>query len=395
VTSIPLRLAAWSLAPVAAALAVTLGAGFALKAQCLGADWDGRQFSRLCYNDVQPLYGLRGVDTHTFPYVRGSLREGELVDGGIEYPVLTGLFMWLAGLPAGDANEFFVVTAVLLAGVALVPTALLARMVGVRTLLWATSPALAFYAFHNWDLLAVAAAVAGFWFWYRGQPLAAAALFAVGGSFKLFPLLFLVPLALERLSLRDRRGAALTLGAGLLTAAAVNLPFAAVNLEGWWATYRFHQLRDPNGDSTWGLVASSLSPGQVNALSGGLTLLAAIAVLAAAWRQRGRFPFLPACAALLAVFLLFGKVQSPQYSLWIMPFFVLLRAPLRWWVAYAVVDVLVYLAVFRWLFDHTQGRFGFGLVELGVWVGVWGRAALLAALAVVFLRSLPVATPAR
>jgi len=69
-----------------------LGAGYALKAQCL-AGFGGREYSHLCYNDIQPLYGIRGVAENIFPYVNGQLAGSELLNGAIEYPVLTGLFM--------------------------------------------------------------------------------------------------------------------------------------------------------------------------------------------------------------------------------------------------------------------------------------------------------------
>ena len=376
------------------ALAVTVAGGFALKAQCLGSPWEGRQFARLCYNDIQPLYEGREIDERTFPYVDGTLRDGELVDGAVEYPVLTGLFMWFAGLFASDANEYLVATAVLLAAVAVLATLLLARMAGPRALLWAGAPAIAFYAFHNWDLLVVAAAVAGIWFWWRREPVTAAVLFGVGGAIKLYPLLFLAPLALEHWARRDRRGAALTFAAGVGTTALLNLPFLVLGPGGWWATYRFHQLREPNGDSTWEL-ALSLSPAQVNGLSGALPLAGLVAVLAYAWRSRssGAFPFLPACAALLAVSMLFGKVQSPQYTLWLLPFFVLLDTRLRWWLAYVAADALVYVGVFRWYLDRFEGRLDLTPAAQAMTIGVWGRAALLAVLAVVFLRSQPVLRP--
>jgi hypothetical protein len=73
-------------------------AGYYLKGQCL-QPVEGRDlYQRLCYSDLPPLYGLRGIADHVFPYVNARLDGGELVDGGIEYPVLTGLFMWFSGL---------------------------------------------------------------------------------------------------------------------------------------------------------------------------------------------------------------------------------------------------------------------------------------------------------
>src|SRR5687767_13261134 len=76
---------------------LTLVGGFLLKAQCL-EPWDGRQYSNLCYNDIQPLFGEREILLGTFPYIGGDRSEGGVSGGSIEYPVLTGLFMWMTGL---------------------------------------------------------------------------------------------------------------------------------------------------------------------------------------------------------------------------------------------------------------------------------------------------------
>src|SRR5688500_12981738 len=151
---------------------VMLVAGYWLKGQCRDpqAFAEGRQYSALCYNDIQRLYGIRAVADNTFPYVNGEFTEDhQLIGGAVEYPVLTGLFLWFAGLFADDANGFLKWSAVLLAPFGLIAAYLLARMTGWRALLWAASPALIWYSFHNWDLLVVASVVAGIWSWHRGR----------------------------------------------------------------------------------------------------------------------------------------------------------------------------------------------------------------------------------
>ena len=60
---------------------------------------------------------------------------------------------------------------------------------------------------HNWDLLAVTASVAGVYLWWSGRPRLAALAFAIGGGFKLYPALFIVPLVCDRLVRRRTREA--------------------------------------------------------------------------------------------------------------------------------------------------------------------------------------------
>ncbi len=376
---------------VLAVCALTLLGGYMLKAQCTApAGWDGRQYERLCYNDVQALYGARAIDSDTFPYVDGRLEDQELVRGAIEYPVLTGLFMWLSGLAVADSNAYLRVTALLLAPFGLVTAYLLGRMRGPRALMWAGAPAVVFYAFHNWDLLAVAAAAGGIWFWWRERDLAAAVLFGIGAAFKLYPLFLLAPLVLYALRRCGFAHSAAVAAIGTGTVAAINLPFAVANFDGWIATYRFHSLRVGNFDSIWNLGFPTLDASELNLITGALTGAAFTVALGVGWfRSRGgeRYPFLEVGAAMVAAFLLFSKVHSPQYTLWILPFFVLTRVSVGWWVAYSLVDAAVYLGVFRWFYDFIYLGRDFTFFKKLMIGGVWGRAALLAALFAAFLLS--------
>ena len=375
------------------ACALMLLGGFLLKAQCTAPEgWDGRQYSRLCYNDVQALYGARAIDVDQFPYVDGRLQDQELIGGAIEYPVLTGLFMWVAGLPVDDSNAYLRVTSILLAPFALIAAYLLGQMTGPRSLMWAAAPALVLYSFHNWDLLAVAAAVAGIWLWWRQRDFSAAILFGIGGAFKLYPAFLLAPLVLY-VARKCRWGRALGAGAaGAAALIAINLPFALVNFEGWIATYRFHSLRVGNFDSIWNLGFASLGADALNFVTGLLTLLGFAAALAVGWvrsRDGSAYPFLQVSAAVVATFLLFSKVHSPQYTLWLLPFFALTMANIGWWIAYTVVDLAVYVGVFRWFYDFSYEGEDFTFFKKLMITGVWGRALLLAVLYFVFLRARP------
>ena len=105
----------------------------------------------------------------------------------------------------------------------------------------------------------------------------------------------------------------------------------------------------------------------------------------------GSYPWIAVSAAMLCGFLLLHKVHSPQYTLWLVPFFVLLAVPWRWVVAYMVADICMDVGVFRWFYAmkvkgvDVGGNISAGLAGQLVALGVWGRAALLAVLFVVVL----------
>ncbi|HEX4247220.1 MAG TPA: hypothetical protein VH008_05085, partial [Pseudonocardia sp.] len=105
-------------------------------------------------------------------------------------------------------------------------------------------------------------------------------------------------------------------------------------------------------------------------------------------RSVGGYPWVQVSAAMLAGFLLLHKVHSPQYALWLVPFFVLLRIRWGWVLAYLASDVAIGLGIFRLFYVVKSGAVADvlnGLAVQAVIVGVWGRAVLLVALFGVFL----------
>jgi hypothetical protein len=120
-----------------------------------------------------------------------------------------------------------------------------------------------------------------------------------------------------------------------------------------------------------------------------LSFAVAVAVGWWRWRRDGIYPWIGVSAAMLCGFLLLHKVHSPQYTLWLLPFFALLQVPWRWVIGYLLVDLVMGIGIFRWFYALHSGA-GVGIYEgfaaQAVSIGVWGRAALLVVLFVVFLR---------
>jgi uncharacterized membrane protein len=375
-----------------AVVAVLTLAGYLLKAQCIG-HYDALRDSHLCSNDIQFLYSTRDLGAHAFPYVHGRLVNHQLVGGALEYPVLTGLFAWFTALFVHDSGGFLQVSALLLAPFSFVSAWLLGRMVRWRALLYAAAPPLVWYSFHNWDLLVVGAVVAAMYAWWRGRWAWTGAFLAVGASLKFWPLLFVLPLVLDRLAAGDRRGAARGAGAFVAVAGVVNGFFAVQSPQGWWAPYAFQKERaaDVTSNSVWYWGFPHLTTADLNLLVPFLLLLGTAAACAFGWwraRAEGEFPFVQVCASVLMVFVLTGKAHSPQYALWLLPFFCLLRLRWGWWVAYMAVDVAMYVGIFRWYYGLTQGHL-LNQAEQAVVIGVWGRAVILALLSVFVLRAQP------
>ncbi|MBK1784626.1 glycosyltransferase family 87 protein [Prauserella cavernicola] len=395
--------------------AATLALGLVNKYRCTGPEFDEsgrstpnyseRNYLDACYSDIQFLWLGRDVDQHTFPYVHGDLVDGALVGGSLEYPVLTGVAVWAGAFFADTDAQFLLFSALLLIPFGLVTAWLLGRLSGWRALVWAVGPPLVLYAFHNWDLLAVTCAVGAFFVLHQGRGSLerraglAAVLLGAGFAAKVYPALFVVPLALYVFTEggRDVRGAVRVMLISAATAVAANLPFALVGFDGWWASFEFQGQRavDATTNSIWywgvrPLFSDDEAFQSFADLASPVLVLGSLAL--ACWlgwrryRSEGAFPLLPVCAAALCGFLLLHKVHSPQYTLWLLPMFALVRVRWGWVLAYFAADLAMGIGVFRWygVLGQGGGAIYDGFASQAVVIGVWGRAALLVGLFVAF-----------
>ena len=420
-----LRLTRAGLAVLVLLCGMTLLLGYANKARCTGPEFDAdgrsgpgydlRKDRDLCYSDIQHLWVTRDLDEHAVPYLSGGINEqGQLFGGTVEYPVLTGLQIWLSGLPAKTDADFLFTSALVMAPFGLLTAALLGQLAGWRALLWALGPPLVLYSFHNWDLPAVACTVAAVWLvhaWRTDRSPAergtvAAVLLGLGFAFKLYPAVFVAPLALYVLTTGradgrwDVPGAVRVCAAALGTALLVNAPVALLGYSGWRAAFTFQGRREvdltTNSIWYWGFRPDSDSAVFQEAMDwvSPLAVLMSFALaLVLGWRryrQDGTYPWIAVSAAMLCGFLLLHKVHSPQYTLWLLPFLVLLRVHWGWIAGYLTVDLAIGLGIFRWYYHINNGLpsgIADGLAAQAVVIGVWGRAVLLVALFLVFLRS--------
>ncbi|MFD0360519.1 hypothetical protein ACFQZZ_03540 [Nocardia sp. GCM10030253] len=414
---------------------LTLALAYLNKARCTGAPFgeDGRSAvfdvlkdSDVCYSDIQFLWLGRDIDNHVFPYVDGGITEdGTLTGGAVEYPVLSGVLMWLGAVGADNDAEFLSHSALLLAPFALLTAWLLVRLAGRAALLWAAGPPLVLYAFHNWELPVVCTAVAAVYvvtamtrYSLRTRGILAAVLLGVGFCFKLYPGIFVLPLMAYVLTggrrdmaagadpepaRLDVRGALMSAAAAVGTVVVVNLPFALAGYEGWRASITFQQLRQAdittNSIWYWGLrqlfgqdIESETAFQHAVSIASPTLVLASFALaMWLGWKRctmAGAFPWIGVSGAMLCGFLLFHKVHSPQYTLWLIPFLVLLEVPWSAIGAYLVADAAIGIGVFRYFYSIGSGT-SVDQMESVVQFGVWGRAILLVVFFFLFVRAMP------
>jgi uncharacterized membrane protein len=360
---------------VLGATIVSLAIGYLIKLPCASGEWsDERQYRRLCYSDIVPLYSGRGIDRGLMPYLESDN----------EYPVLTGLSLAVAGGPADSHASFFNWTAVILSVSALATAWALHRMVGHRALFFALAPTLMVYGFMNWDLIAVALVTLATLAYLRERDTAAGILLGLGTAAKLYPAVLLIPFAVGRLREGRTDGAIRLAGWSVGSWLAVNLPFAILAPERWSFFFRFNATRPADWDTAWLLPQVKLgwSTSAVNLLAGVAFLALAAVVWFVAARRRPGFPLWTLGFPILAVFLLTSKVYSPQYSLWLLPWFALTHPDIRMFAAFQAADVAVFVTRFTWFGDFEPGDLPSGGFQLALLV----RAVVLIACVVAWIR---------
>jgi uncharacterized membrane protein len=379
-----------SLVAILAVTLVTLGLGLALKQPCAAGSWsDGRQYRQVCYSDIVPLLGTEHLQGGRLPYLDRCPPDAGQCD---EYPVLTMYLMRVAAWIGNGYGSFFYANVFLLTLCALGTAFALYRLAGERALFFAAAPTLLIYAFVNWDLLAVAFTAGATLAYARRNDAVSGVLLGLGAAAKLYPALLLIPFVLGRM--RERRtGAAVSLGAwAASTWAVVNLPFLLAARGPWSTFFSFNTRRIPDWDSLWFITCSRLHHGALGCgwsvrLVNVLSFAAFVAVAVAAWWvRRARDPDFPRWTfafPLLVAFLVTNKVYSPQYGLWLLPWFALSLPNASLFAAFEVSDVAVFLTRFTWFGRLAAGAgdpafAGFHGVPLGAFqAAVLVRAAVL------------------
>jgi hypothetical protein len=269
--------------------------------------------------------------------------------------------------PAGDYDRLFEafelgcgLAVVALAAVALGALRAPRARLFARVAFAALAPlALGPLTLRRYDLWAVALMTGAVAALLHGRVRLAFAALAAGAAAKLFPLA-LLPLALAYVDRRRRREAALAFVAcGLVIVG----PFVLL-APGGVADSLLRQLRRPLQIETLGssaiLVAHELgaaAPGVEfgsgswnlvgtvpNAVAALQTAALAATLVALWWRfargPRGADELLVASAAAVAAWLVFGKVLSPQFLLWLLPLVVLVASRRRVWLAPVLLAAL-------------------------------------------------------
>ncbi|MGC4788471.1 glycosyltransferase family 87 protein [Micromonospora sp. DT178] len=364
---------------VLALVCLTLALHWVQKSPCQDGAWQNNvQYTRFCYTDVLALYYAERLNEGAVPYQ----------DHPVEYPVLTGYFMGALGLPVHALGQndpglnqgmwFYNLNALVLGALAVATVAVLLALRRRRpwdAALFALAPALMLTATVNWDLLAIGLAAFGLFAWARRQPLAAGVLLGLAGAAKMWPLFILGPILVLGLRAGRLRAALTAFGAALVSLVLVNLPVAIPYRENWDRFFELNSTRPIDWGTLWYIGRyldgkfgnanpADLGPFEwlnvniptLNTLSYALFGLACLGV-AALGLLAPRRPRLAQLAFLVvAAFLIFSKVWSQQFVLWLLPLVVLARPKWGAFLAWQVAEVCYFVAFYGELLGAATSK---------------------------------------
>jgi uncharacterized membrane protein len=355
--------------------------GIGMREPCFNSAWTGggnQQYTHMCYSDVPFMYQGRGLSEGQVLYYSTDSRYY------LEYPVLTGAAMETAGLIAqhipGSADNqgrwFYVITTWFLLAFAAITVLALVGLSGSRpwdAALFALAPGLILSATVNWDLIAVGLATVALFAWARNKPIVAGIFIGLGTAAKLYPALILVALVLLCWRAGKMKEWSLCFGAAAVAWLVVNLPFAINNFDSWKYFYTFNESRGADWGSIWLFLQYSglhltFSASTINTAFAVLLALSCVGIGLLTWLTPRRPRVAQVAFLVAAAFMLFNKVYSPQYVLWLIPLAVLARPRWRDFLIWQACEVVYYGAI--WMYLVTLATPSRGLPQTGYDVAI-------------------------
>ncbi|MBM6622500.1 DUF2029 domain-containing protein [Micrococcaceae bacterium RIT802] len=333
------------------------------KNMCRTLGWGGSNgYIWACYSDWSALFHARGFDANAFaPFADGAQ---------FEYPVLMSAVASFAAMLVvpGDYDRtlaFFDVNLLLVVILWFIIVIATARTAGRRpwdAAMVALAPGIILASTINWDMWAVMFLALALLAFARDRPVAAGILIGLGASMKVYPILFLGVVLV--LALRTGRWRPLLQVAGGTAGAwlVVNLPFMITNFASWSYFLEFTRDRGAGLSSLWhawnvtaGVLpgAPEFTPDVINA-AGFWLFAASCAGICALGLLAPRRPRVASLLFLVvAAFVLFNKVYSPQFVVWLVPLAALAWPRWRDFLIWQLVEALHFWAIWMYLYSGS------------------------------------------
>ncbi|MDA2963468.1 MAG: mannosyltransferase [Actinomycetota bacterium] len=322
---------------------------------CEGTAWASPdQYIHACYSDIPALFGERDLDKNQWPYTSDT--------NAVEYPVITGMVMFVTALFTDSFVAYFNINVLLLVLLFIFLVFLTSKIKPEFSYLLPVAPAMIASLFINWDLWAIISMMlAIFWFDRQAYSYSAIAI-GISISTKFLPIFLLLPIAFilwRGDHIRELvKYLVTTVGIWL----AINLAFIVTTPTGWLRFYKLNLERGADWGSLWlALNQLGLDLANLNYLSL-LLLLIGISSIAIFFFKIKSTPTLTSVAFIvLATVMLASKVYSPQYVLWLTPLAIIALTNAKdlpaFWI-WQGGEIIYHIAIWQHIALVTGANFG-------------------------------------
>ena len=328
---------------------------FAKFSHCENTTWaTPDQYIHACYSDLPSLFSARGLDKNQWPYSSNT--------NAVEYPVLTGVIMFLTADLVDSPIAYFNLNVIFLMFIFVALVLITRKIKPEYGYLLPVAPAMLASLFINWDLWAIITMLLSIYWFDRKADLYSALAIGISISTKFLPIFLLFPIAfimwrqnrIKELS----KYLAITLSVWLL----INVPFILTTPTGWWRFYKLNLERGADWGSLW-LALNQLGIGLTNLnFLAILLLLIGMTSIAIFLFELKSTPTLGSVAFIvLAVVMVVSKVYSPQYVLWLTPLAIIALTSSKdlpaFWI-WQGGEIIYHVAIWQHLALVTGAHFG-------------------------------------
>ncbi len=276
------------------------------------------------WTDVRGFFGMHFRDgLHHWPYSEHIIAGTTEVMHAVEYPVITGLIMWLITflVPLSDQAVFhyyWVTSAFHIALLAL--SAYLIKIISNKksAYYFIFAPAVLYSLYRNWDIWALVPMLGAILLFECKKYTQSAWLLSLSIATKFFPVVLLLPIAI--ILFRNKQlpiffKYSLTV---IYSWILINLPFALIDFKGWAYFYEFSYKRALGSASFYEIVSILIPSITFSSIHFYILNIGIFSLLILFLFRLKEIPTLPeASFFVMFAFMLFTKQYSMQYVIWL------------------------------------------------------------------------------
>ena len=331
---------------------------------CISENFSGLSAtSHGCYSDIPIFWNTHLLEIHLWPYQITNIPEIQQVINPIEYPFLTGLFIWIFSFitpqPDNFGVNFFIVNSVFNSILFLLTLFVIYKIKPNNVKYFALAPAVFASLFINWDIFAVLTTLISIYFFDKNKRLYSSLFLAISISFKFYPIVLLFAVAIIGLKKKQfKQSFGFTVNT-IIFFLIINIVPVLINFKGWFYFYQISSSRGVGSGSFWEFLnLNMIKITNLNLWAVGATVITFILM--------GIFLINSYCESNLASmsflcvfsFILFNKVYSPQFVIWLASLAVLIlreQRQIKAFIVWQFSELIFHFGVWRYLYWQGFG----------------------------------------